>query len=841
MDNISTYLKYLSDVYCNLISYTHGKVLDLQTSIVASYTAAIADEKSAIWATLITDIITIAAALGALALPISLNVIETTRTRYQSPSLLKIATILSKSDAKNLNRYVFLALGGALMAKLTLSARLIDPITLVPYLAILSFYFFIVIRNIYNHLRFTYTLSSNIETIHNETYNLIDKYTKLTFLAEPIKPKQPSRFNLKRWQASKLPMEDIICAFLEIETYSICSNPNKADIDERFTKISYKAVDRLDDSDAVFFINTLLNAMPTVLARVEISREVDVYQHVSGLYLYLTMKAILSKPSFVSHIPTIERIARFREGKLPEYGRFCRNGRIFLNFANRFNKESSAYPHLLRHFKLLIDSAVREQPENLPEILSNIRYVIQFKDNHQKGIWDLPGAIPELWGFPALTELNEQFESAYRDALSIEELKTNFDTNHQEKLINHIKEKSGSSSSLEEKIQTFEKTIQNIWSGLALNRFADDIEIETLRSLSLLLPKSPETFINCRALRNPAGSRSFNVGHSPVPSSIQECINAFINPANFDNRHLFRDDLQDYKIVDTIGALIIYELWDIYIIRAAGAGISPPIASPQLPKRTLGELKSATQKTALLKNSLLKALDNRDYTSRLRLLSDQTATLRELALDLLSKLEDALSAEIKRLLTTQPLEKHDLEIFINEYINQLRNSIKNYPLFKHTKVSRIDPILININLPREAFLAGRDTHYIFDNHGSRVADELNRWLCSNILSENPNSLSSSTALPTQNTAWIICSGSAIKDFERNGFEASARYLTWPDKKYKAEYIKVESETNNFYPVQIGECLLMVSYEASTSDLPVKITWEDNKENVTFKIEHFVNV
>ncbi|WP_338507996.1 hypothetical protein [Pseudomonas poae] len=84
---------------------------NLKDPIMTAAQAAITDEKSSIWATLITDIITVAAALGALALPISLNVIETTRTRYRSPSLLKITSSLSGVDAKRLNQHLFMVLG----------------------------------------------------------------------------------------------------------------------------------------------------------------------------------------------------------------------------------------------------------------------------------------------------------------------------------------------------------------------------------------------------------------------------------------------------------------------------------------------------------------------------------------------------------------------------------------------------------------------------------------------------------------------------------------------------------------------------------------------------------
>lgn len=153
-----------------------------QCWVITAAQAAIAEEKSAVWVTLITDIITVAAALGALALPISLNVIDATRTRYRSPSLLKVSSSLSGTDAKSLNRQLFMVLAISLIAKLMVSIRLFDLILLVPYLCAITVWFGLVVYQVYRHLKFTYTFMSSIEVIHERIYRNVNNYARSGFL-----------------------------------------------------------------------------------------------------------------------------------------------------------------------------------------------------------------------------------------------------------------------------------------------------------------------------------------------------------------------------------------------------------------------------------------------------------------------------------------------------------------------------------------------------------------------------------------------------------------------------------------------------------------------------------
>lgn len=814
---------------------------NFKDSIMTAAQAAILDEKSAIWATLVTDIITIAAALGALALPISLNVIETTRTRYRSPSLLKITSSLSGIDAKRLNRHLFMVLAISLVAKLLISIRAFDLISLVPYLCGLTVVFGLVVRQVYRHLKFTYTFMSNIEVIHERIYRDINNYAKSSFLLSDGEHGLFARKLLKinGLFSSRVKIQDNITALIELESYLLCVDPTKTDLDSRIRTISYKAFNKLENHDANEFARHLLASLPSVLATVEVSREVDVYQSIAGFYLSLAMVAILAKEEYRSQIGVIERIARFREDKLPSYGRFCRNGRLFLSFANKAKSSNEAYTYLQAHFNLLIETSAREQPENIPELLSNIRQVIQFKSNYNKGAWDLPEKVTELWGCSSMPELDKDVGDTYAGRIATDELDKKIEKKYKPEMRAYIEEKILDKIMVKEKFDAIDTALEECWQGIALNRFSSEIETETLRALATLLSTHPEIFVECRELRNPAGSRSFNVGHSPVPTSLGECIEAFLSAKNFSDFYTVRNDLQEYKIVDAIGALVVYELWNIFILRATGATIKPEMSTPVIPGCQLGELKAAAQRVPLLKTSLLKTLVNARFIDRLGILPEQALALREYACEFCDLLSFALKEKTKSQIANQKLDAASLERFKCEVTEKLSSSVKRFDLFNRVTIGQVSPIVSNISLPREAFLSGTDTYYVFDTYGSNLAQEVHSWLSAQILFHNHRTENSEITLPTRKAEWMICSSHALKKFRAVGFTTSGRNITWPDGKGSMKFYEINCDSYGYYLVLSGESLITVSYAHRENELPMDISFTDNGEHVSFKIEYYV--
>lgn len=816
---------------------------NLKSTTMTGAQAAILDEKSAIWATLVTDIITIAATLGALALPISLNVIETTRTRYRSPSLLKITSSLSGVNAKRLNQHLFMILGASLAAKFLISMRIFDLIVLVPYLLGLTAGFSFVVHQVYRHLKFTYIFMSNIETVHERIYRDIHKHVNYRFLSSNDKRGALARGlqKIRNLFSSRVKIQDNITAFMELESYLLSTNTIRTDLDSRIRTISYKAFKNLENQDANEFARHMLASLPSVLATVEISREVDIYQIVAGFYLYLAMTAILAREEYRSQIGVIERIARFREDRLPSYGRFCRNGRLFLSFANKSTSNNEAYKYLQEHFNLLIETSVREQPENIPELLSNVRQVIQFKSNYNQGAWVFPERITELWGYSPMTEFDKDIGDTYAGRLTTKEFDAKIETKYKPEMRAYIEEKITDKMIMREKLQEIDAILEECWHGIALNRFSSEIETETLRALATLLSNHPEIFVECRELRNPAGSQSFNVGHSPVPTSLNECIAAFLSAKNFSDFHTVRNDLQEYKIVDAIGALIIYELWNTFILRASGATIKPEMSTPAIPNCQLSELKAAAQRISLLKTSLLKALANTRFIDRLGILPEQAVTIREYACEFCERLSAAIIENTRSKIANQKFDTALLERFKREVIESFGSSIAKFDLFKRFTLSEVSPIVSNISLPREAFLSGNDTHYVFDTYGFNLAQEVHNWLNAQILFHNKHTENSEFTLPTRKAKWMICSSNALKKFETAGFTTSGRHITWPDGRGSMKYVEINCAGYGYYLVFPGESLIKINYAQQENKLPIRFSFIDSGECVDFKIEYHVDI
>ncbi len=332
---------------------------------------------------------------------------------------------------------------------------------------------------------------------------------------------------------------------------------------------------------------------------------------------------------------------------------------------------------------------------------------------------------------------------------------------------------------VKEKFEAIDAALEECWHGIALNGFSSEIETETLRVLSTLLSTHPEIFVECRELRNPAGSKSFNVGHSPVPTSLSECVAAFLSAKNFSDFYTVRNDLQEYKIVDAIGALIVYELWNTFILRASGATIKPEMSIPAIPSCQLSELKAAAQRVSLLKTSLLKALANTRFIDRLGILTEQSLTLQEYACEFCDRLSVVLAENTRTQIANQKLDAASLERFKREVTEAIGSSVKRFDLFKRLTLDEVSPIVSNISLPREAFLSGNDTYYVFDTYGFNLAQEVHNWLNAQILFRNQQTENSEITLPTRKAEWMICSSNALKKI------SSSRIYNLGPKHYMA--------------------------------------------------------
>lgn len=823
-----------AEIYQSLLNIINHKIGLIQT--------AVSQEQNGTWTALVTDVITIAAALGALALPISLNVIETTRTRYKSPSLLKITSSLSGVNTRRLNLYLFITLGISLLVKIALSTQIFEIKHIALSVCGLTIIFIILIRMVYIHLKFTYTFMSNIEAIHEKILSNISMHADHSFLKKHVGWRKTisALINYKSLSFTQSNIKDSIAALMELESYLLSIDPLKTDLNDRIKGISYIALHALDDHEANRFTRHILAALPSVLATAETSREVDVYQSVASFYLHLAMGAILAKEEYIYQIGVIERIARFREEKLPAYGRFCRTGRLFLSFASKSESANEVYSHLLNHFILLIETSAREQPENIPELLNSVRQVIQFKGNYENDVWELPRDTVELWEYPGLLGLDRDIAEAYMGRLNFEELNEKIETRYKPEILEFIKNKSSEPTAIQEKIKRIDENLMSCRRGVALNIFSNQIETETLRVLAGLLSKHPEIFIQCRELRNPAGSSAYNVGHSPVPTSLGECIKAFVAGQTFSSQRSVRHELQEYKIVDAIGALIIYELWNIFILNTNNKTIKAKIETPSIPDCQLGELKAARTRISLLETSLIKALENTKFTDCLGLLAEQKTVLRKYACEFSEKLSIALKNHTMHKIANQKLDSASLDRFKREVTASIESSIKNLDLFKRITLSNVTPIVSTIKISREAFLSGNGTHYIFDNYGREIAHEVHNWLNAQILFHSNQAENSDITLPTKKADWLICSSNALKKFRSVGFTTSGRKIFWPDGKSSIKFVEIHCESQAYYLVLPKEILITATYPNEKEKLPIRISHNDNGEHVDFKFEYYVS-
>lgn len=772
------------------------------------------------WATLLTDIIAVSAALGALALPLSLSVIEATRSRYKSPTLLSIYTEVSKTSPQKINRLLFGTLVFTLFLKLAVFSNAVEFEYLLPFIFGLVVFFSVTISELYTHLSFTYRLMSDVNSIRDDLLARLEKS-----LPDVMVESTGAVENKKLKKKKKLAEynSQVVAALLELETYDICSTPSKRGLEGKLKAILFRQLHNLPASKSEVFMQDALGAFPRMMAEVETSRELDVYQTVSGLYLYLLPNAVMASNTFAHHLNEAVRISRFREHSLPPYGQFCRNGRIFLNcIIKKPNRD--AYALLLEHFRSLLWNALHTNPENIPQILNNADNLLLGTGYDDDPSYSLHYSINALWTYERSQELTRTIKSCIDRKITIEALEQKLTGDFKPSIIEFLSKGSTSldTASAEEKISN---GIDDIITSITLREISAAIEIETLQTLGLLLEKNPDLIIKCRERKNPAGAVGFNIGRPLVPSSLNACVNAFIYEKNF-TQNISINDLLEFKIVDAIGVLAVYELWKDFVFSTSTRGPDEYLSSLVIPNCTIRELKSAYDRIEVLEKSFEKILSNKMIAEKLSLLEAHQKKLSKLAKKLCQTLREKISAATISKVRNDPLDSEALNRFRSELVDEWRRS-PALIFLKHIRLAKCKSFTFTMMRPRQSFLADTGIHYMFNHIGQPLLNDYLGHLLLRLLKSK--GLMPSVVDPSPFGTVIILTRKALSDLIGSGYEQLNVGLNWPGRKHKMPLYIIESQESLYYQVYNGQRIFDVDYSKSTDGLPITIEHKDNKE------------
>ena len=788
------------------------------------------------WASLLTDIIAVSAALGALALPISLNVIEATKTRYKTPSLITIYKELSGVDPRNLNRHLFFALSLSLLFKLFLLSNFIQNPFFIPLIFSLTLYFICIISDLYSHLHFTYRLMSDIGGINNKLIEIIDhrfsQKTKKSFLKATAE-KFNTRLAGQKWPKISN-TATILKTVLEIETHMLCTDFGKREIDKRITKAIYYQLDKLPNMEARDFILQLTESLPKLMAEVESARESDIYQKATGLYLYAVQSALFKSLDFAHALEEVTRISRYREKNLPLHGQLCRNGHIFLNCLKK-DTPPKTLNLFLEHFKNLLWNAVYSAPELIPIILEKSRnLVFQLEANTHSLGWDIARKVNELWTSKSTGEFTKAVESCSKGDITLAELQESIHTDHLPKIIEHLENAVKDENLLKAKKTEIEKSLNHIYSQLTLYKIHHAINLETLHAFGILLDRSPETIIDCRELINPAGASAHNIGKSAVPSSIESCITELISDKNY-QRELITNEVLEYKIVDALAVLITYEMWRLYIFQPPTRNLMRNAVENANYSFTIAEIKSAISRIEILEKSFRKILSNPKIAERLSLLEANLYTLRKRS-DLFCRLLKAkLKNNLAQRIENQPLDKKAIQRLTDEITDEISNSISELPLFKRIKTSPTASFTYKTNFRRESFLSDTGTFHSFNGIGRHTISNYHNYLCAQVLFHYKHSANNS--LPAAYGNIILLTPESESELLKQGFTTTQeRYLHWPNSKFKSQYFLVYAEGSYYLPIFDKDCFINADLSTGIKKLPIEISYEDREGEIEVHIK-----
>ncbi|HBO9230094.1 hypothetical protein ISD85_29345 [Pseudomonas aeruginosa] len=786
------------------------------------------------WASILTDMVAVSAALGALALPLSLSVIEATRSRYRSPTLLSIYTRLSGTDPQKINLLLFVNLVFAFVLKLYLLANIVEFKYLIPPIFGLSILFLATVSELYKHLSFTYRLMSDSNSIKNI---IVD------FFERELTPAAGYKECIVRYLQRGVVGDGVddrrllIAAMMELETYDICSDSSKRSIDDRIRSLLSLNLKALPDENSQIFLHEALAAFPRMMSEVETQREVDVYQAVAGVYLYLLPMALLKDDSFSNHLGEALRVSRFREKELPPSAQFCRNGRLFLNCLLK-DPSRQAYKELFGYFQSLLSNALYSNPVNIPSILgsaNNMLFGTRYEDDPA---YMYQESINELYTWQGGRAVVEDIRKYRRKKISLEQLELMIANQHKPGMALHLLN-MGVVESADKAECKIDKVTEVLIGRLAARDISEAIEVETLQTIGLLLEKEPELVIKCREYINPAGATSINIGRPLVPSSMQSCVAALVYDKFYQDR-VFIEELLEFKIVDAVSVLMVYELWKDFIFNDPRQSIDDYMRGIPIPDCSIRELKNARDRIEVLAKSFRKILNNKRISDRLNLLETHCEHLSELCDLLCAYLKEKISNALDEKLRASPIDVGAIERFESEFIDDWKGIFPELPLLHRVKVGVSKYFEFSDNYRREAFLEDTGVHYVFSGFGRNLLRAYHSDMVVRVARKNFMSVNSS--LPAPFGEKIFISHDAIKAIESSGFRLARGVLIWPNKMKSMEAFLVYELGDLYYQVYEGQSLVDVSFVGCRNGVPVDFEIIDNKDgkdaeaNVTVKVK-----
>jgi len=392
-------------------------------------------------------------------------------------------------------------------------------------------------------------------------------------------------------------------------------------------------------------------------------------------------------------------------------------------------------------------------------------------------------------------------------------------------IVGFVKERlpSADVESIEEDIKG---AIDEVVTSIASREISAAIEIETLQTLGLLLEKNPELIIKCREKKNPAGATGFNVGRPLVPSSLNACINALVYESNF-TRNFSVEELLEFKVVDAIGVLIVYELWKDFVFNTPAATIDKYVGGQVVPNCTIRELKSAYDRIEVLEKSFRKILSNKIIAEKLALLDAQKSTLSDLASKLCETLREKISGATRVKIRKDPLDIEALDRFRAEFVEDWSKS-PALLLLRRVRLAECMPFTFVISRSRESLLADTGTHYVFNGIGRNLLEQYIDSLVFSLLQKKGHS--PSVACPSPFGVMMLLTRKALKKLTGSGYTSDGESLIWPGQIHQMSLYIIDSAESFYYQVYKEQSIFDVEYSGSTEGYPITVSHQDDNED-----------
>lgn len=754
----------------------------------------------------------ILAALAALAIPLSISVVQSSYAQYSSYDVPVSFLKISKSEPKRVSSFLFFSLAFAFFAWLFMENHKSGGLfAWIVFLSTFVLFFFSLYKS-WKQLDRAYKLVSG-------SSDLVPCYKK--FISKS-----------KNFRTSPSLVKDSVISAFHIGVF-VGDDEVEIESGKRVLNDEYvRHVSLENNPNSRMFLLFYIQGYFSVLCSAKDKRNFNLYNKLVGGFSYrlhnLVHMGVVTSQDYIYFVNFLVE----SESEMPDRFRYFSKGRSFVdNFFLNVPANIKAVEVVAESYEIVCHKVSGFADGDFYSVYQSILSNYSLMSDHYRSEVLAFGVGANAWenGRSALVVVDQYIESGGEEFEWIDLLKKHFEV---EKSIFKLDENVDS-----------EKRLKDVIVSVFRARLRSRISHALLKVLSRMISSDESIYVKCRNIKNPPDTSVIELGESPLPSNISDIYShlkalSFLDEMDLPFFHYSRKNL-----CILYSFAFVYEAWAL--LKKYGE-VDEAVKVAGLPDQahvtSLRDVNKLLSCSAFIKDEVQVFLAKGEIH-----FSDVFSTHPKFH-GLVSQFFEEYWGMVFS--WAESLKKDILENsrFSSEIGKRYFREIEDYFVSRFKRARSLEfsfktslgPYFQSIEYSRESFIDEGDVHSIFSNDGQAFSLVYEHLLCG-ILIKRGVSVSKAAPCFTANTQYLVLGRQALSYLIDNGFclDRDGPALVDPSGVRKIEF-EVAGGSERFLSVFSGEALLKADYSFSNIDgFPVRVKFYDNRKRINVVYEVYL--